>query len=47
MQGLREFANRPVNDAIATKLLACLTSVSADPGDPSSFDRLRDQLRTA
>jgi len=44
MQGLREFATRPVNDAIAANLLACLTSLSADPSDPPSFDRLREQL---
>jgi glucose-6-phosphate 1-dehydrogenase len=44
MRGLREFATRPVNGAIASKLLASLTSVSADPGDASSFDRLRGQL---
>ena len=29
---------------IAKRLLACVTSIEADPKDPASFDRLRDQL---
>jgi glucose-6-phosphate 1-dehydrogenase len=44
MAGLRKFATRPVDDAIARRLLECLTSVAADPSDPSSFDRLKEQL---
>src|SRR5258708_39760763 len=31
MQGLREFATRPVYDAIAERLLECVTSMAADP----------------
>ncbi|MBI5129218.1 MAG: glucose-6-phosphate dehydrogenase [Rhodopseudomonas palustris] len=44
MHGLRKFATRPVNEDIADKLLYCVTSVSADPSDPASFDRLRERL---
>ncbi len=44
MTGLRKFATRPVDDAIAKRLLGCLTPVAADTSDPNSFDRLREQL---
>ena len=44
MKGLREFATRPVDDAIAKRLLECVTSIAADPKDPASFDRMREQL---
>ena len=44
MQGLRKFATRPVDDAVAERLLECVTSVEADPGEPSSFDQLKEQL---
>src|ERR1700675_3427988 len=44
IEGLRQFATRPVDDAIAKRLLECVTSVAADPRDPASFDRLREQL---
>ena len=44
MKGLRQFATRPVDDAIARRLLECVTCVEADPKDPASFDALRDQL---
>jgi glucose-6-phosphate 1-dehydrogenase len=44
MQGLREFATRPVDDAIAERLLECVTSIAADPKDPASFDRMREQI---
>jgi len=44
MQGLRKFATRPVVDAVAERLLECVTSVEADPGDPTSFDGLKEQL---
>jgi glucose-6-phosphate 1-dehydrogenase len=44
MQGLRQFATRPVDDAIANRLLQCVTSIEADPGDPASFDAMRAQL---
>ena len=41
MKGLREFATRPVDDAIAERLLECVTSIAADPKDSASFDRMR------
>src|SRR6202158_5642185 len=44
MKGLREFATRPVDDAIAGRLLECVTSIAADPKEPPSFDRMREQL---
>jgi len=44
MKGVREFATRPVDDAIAKRLLECVTSIAADPKDPASFDRMREQL---
>src|ERR1700709_854681 len=44
MKGLREFATRKVDDAIAKRLLECVTCIAADPKDPASFDRLREQL---
>jgi glucose-6-phosphate 1-dehydrogenase len=44
MKGLHQFATRPVDDAIAKRLLECVTCIAADPSDPASFDRLREQL---
>src|SRR5712671_1799738 len=44
MKGLRQFATRPVDDAIAKRLLECVTCVEADPKDPASFDQLRERL---
>jgi glucose-6-phosphate 1-dehydrogenase len=44
MKGLREFATRTVDDAIAQRLLECVTSIAADPSDPASFDAMRKQL---
>src|SRR6186997_1073050 len=44
MDGLRKFATRPVDEAIAMRLLACITAVEADVRDPASFDAMRDQL---
>jgi glucose-6-phosphate 1-dehydrogenase len=43
-KGLHEFATRKVDDAIARRLLACVTCIEADPKDPTSFDAMRDQL---
>jgi glucose-6-phosphate 1-dehydrogenase len=43
-KGLHEFATRKVDDAIARRLLACVTCIEADPKDPASFDTMRDQL---
>jgi glucose-6-phosphate 1-dehydrogenase len=44
MKGLRQFATRPVDDAVAQRLLECVTSIEADPNDPASFDALRERL---
>jgi glucose-6-phosphate 1-dehydrogenase len=44
MKGLRQFATRPVDDAVAKRLLECVTSIEADPKEPASFDVLREQL---
>lgn len=44
MQGLRKYATRPVDDKVADQLLYCVTAVSADPSEPQSFDKLREQL---
>jgi glucose-6-phosphate 1-dehydrogenase len=44
MDGLRKFATRPVDEAIAMRLLACLTAVEADVKDPASFDAMREEL---
>ncbi|MBR1123082.1 glucose-6-phosphate dehydrogenase [Bradyrhizobium lablabi] len=44
MQGLRKFATRAVDEAIAKRLLDCVTAIEADPREPESFDTMRDQL---
>jgi glucose-6-phosphate 1-dehydrogenase len=44
MKGLHEFATRAVDDTIAKRLLECVTCIAADPKDPASFDRMREQL---
>jgi glucose-6-phosphate 1-dehydrogenase len=44
LKGLRKYATRPVDDAVARRMLECVTSIEADPGDPASFDQLRVQL---
>ncbi len=44
MKGLHQFATRPVDDAIAKRLLECVTCVEADPKDPASFEQLRERL---
>ncbi|WP_414709617.1 glucose-6-phosphate dehydrogenase [Rhodopseudomonas sp.] len=44
MKGLHEFATREVDQTVAERLLYCVTAISADPGDPASFDKLRDRL---
>jgi glucose-6-phosphate 1-dehydrogenase len=44
MKGLREFATRPVDDAIAKRLLECVTCIAADPKEPASFDQMREQI---
>ena len=44
MKGLRQFATRPVDDAIAKRLFECVTCIEADPKEPASFDALRHRL---
>jgi glucose-6-phosphate 1-dehydrogenase len=46
MKGLRQFATRPVDDAIAKRLLECVTAIEADPKDPASFDAMRERRQT-
>ncbi|MCA6108407.1 glucose-6-phosphate dehydrogenase [Bradyrhizobium cenepequi] len=45
MKGLRQFATRPVDEAIAKRLFECVTAIEADPKDPDSFDRMAKELR--
>src|SRR3954471_17914102 len=44
MNGMRQFATRPVDEPIAQRLLQCVTCIEADATDASSFDHLREQL---
>src|SRR5580692_1461705 len=44
MEGLHSFATQNVDDAIAKRLLTCVTCIEADPKDPASFDAMREQL---
>jgi len=44
MKGLRQYATRPVDETIAKRLFECVTAIEADPGDPASFDAMRDRL---
>ena len=44
MEGLHKYATRAVDDAIAQRLLGCLTCIEADPKDPASFDAMSKQL---
>ena len=44
LKGLKQYATRPVDDAIAQKLLNCVTCIEADPSEPESFDRMKDEL---
>jgi glucose-6-phosphate 1-dehydrogenase len=41
---LREFATRPVDNATADRLLACVTYVQGNPDDPQTYERLRQEL---
>src|SRR5258708_21507893 len=43
-KGLHQYATRKIDEAIAQRLLACVTCIEADPTDPASFDAMRDQL---
>src|ERR1700745_3566543 len=44
MKGLHQFSARKIDDALATKLLSCVTCIEADPKDPASFDAMSKQL---
>jgi glucose-6-phosphate 1-dehydrogenase len=44
LKGLHQYATRPVDEAIAQRLLECVTSIEADPKEPASFDAMREQL---
>jgi len=44
LDGLHRFATRPVDEAIAQRLLDCVTSIEADPNEPASFDAMRQRL---
>ncbi|MBR1266701.1 glucose-6-phosphate dehydrogenase [Bradyrhizobium sp. AUGA SZCCT0222] len=44
MKGLHQYATRQVDEAIAMRLLACVTCIEADPKDPASFDAMSEQL---
>jgi glucose-6-phosphate 1-dehydrogenase len=44
MKSLHQFATQKVDDALARRLLACVTCIEADPKDPASFETMRDQL---
>jgi glucose-6-phosphate 1-dehydrogenase len=44
LKGLHRFATRPVDENIAKRLLACVTSIEADVKDPPSFDTMRERL---
>jgi glucose-6-phosphate 1-dehydrogenase len=44
LKGLKQFATRKVDDALARRLLGCVTCIEADPKDPASFDAMGRQL---
>jgi glucose-6-phosphate 1-dehydrogenase len=44
LKGLHQFATRPVDEAIAQRLLECVTGIEADPKEPASFDAMRERL---
>src|SRR5690242_1781746 len=44
LKGLHQFSARKVDDALAKRLLSCVTCIEADPKDPASFDAMREQL---
>jgi glucose-6-phosphate 1-dehydrogenase len=43
-KGLRQFATRKIDDAIAERLFRCVTCIEADPKNPGSFESLRSRL---
>ena len=44
LKGLHQFKTQPVEDAIARRLLECVTAIEADAKEPSSFDQMREGL---
>jgi glucose-6-phosphate 1-dehydrogenase len=44
LKGLHQFATRPVDEAIAQRLLECVTGIEADPKEPASFDAMRERI---
>ena len=44
LKGLKQHATRKVDDALARRLLGCVTCIEADPKDPASFDAMRTRL---
>lgn len=44
MEGLHTFATRKVDETIANRVLECVSCIVADPSDPASFDRMKEQL---
>jgi glucose-6-phosphate 1-dehydrogenase len=45
LNGLRQYKTRPVDEAIAKRLLECVTGIEADPSDPASFDAMAERLQ--
>jgi len=43
-KSLHEFATRPVDDAVAKRLLACVTCVQGEADDPQTYETLRREL---
>jgi glucose-6-phosphate 1-dehydrogenase len=43
-KGLHQYATRKIDEAIAKKLLGCVTCIEADPSDPASFDAMKGTL---
>jgi glucose-6-phosphate 1-dehydrogenase len=44
LKGLKQYATRKIDEALARRLLGCVTCIEADPNDPSSFDAMRVKL---
>jgi glucose-6-phosphate 1-dehydrogenase len=44
LKGLHQFSARKIDDALANKLLSCVTCIEADPSDPPSMDAMSKQL---
>src|SRR3954453_7912223 len=43
-EGLHQYAPRQVDEAIATRLLSCVTCIEADPKEPDTFDAMSKKL---